>query len=95
MTINLTEKDGNGYGDGDGFGDGDWDGVYLYLDGDGYGYGYGYGNRNGNGGMVAELEKKETNKPTSQKGLHWKHPVGLARELGLVISRPFWLGFKK
>jgi hypothetical protein len=45
--------------------------------------------------MVAELEKKETNKPTSQKGLHWKHPVGLARELGLVISRPFWLGFKK
>ena len=45
--------------------------------------------------MVAEPEKKEANKPTCQKGLHWKHPVGLARCLGLVISRPFWLGFEK
>jgi hypothetical protein len=33
--------------------------------------------------MVAEWEKKETNKPTCQKGLHWKYPVGLARDLGL------------
>lgn len=45
--------------------------------------------------MAAEWEKKDTNKPTCQKGLHWKYPVGLARDLGLPISRPFWLGFYK
>jgi len=33
--------------------------------------------------MEAEWEKKETNKPTCQKGLHWKYPVGLAIDLGL------------